>query len=127
MDLHWICFQGFESYLRTIRVSEENIELLLDLFNSRFVNFELPPGVYEMTDIKNTINDLVKVSVVTDDVTLEKSSNTDDNSRFHEKSLFSILLGSTPNADYMPNTIHFSRKNISINPIDIIHSKFQAG
>ena len=87
MDLQWICFQDFESHLRTIRVSEENIELLLELYNSRFVNFELPPGVYEMIDIKNTLNDLVKVSVVTDDVTFEKNLNTDDILRFHEKFL----------------------------------------
>ena len=48
-------------------------KVFVDFFTSRLVNFELPPGVYEMIDIESTVNDLVKINVVTDDIT-EKTS-----------------------------------------------------
>ena len=64
-------FQHFEKYLRTEKVSEENIEVLLIVINSRFVSFEISPEVYEMTD-NNSISNY--------DVTMKTRLNTNNRS-----------------------------------------------
>ena len=34
---------------------------------SRLVNFEIPPGVYEVLDSKKLLTDLVRIFIVTED------------------------------------------------------------
>ena len=40
-------FQDFESYLGTeVDLVEDDFRLVKDEFNSKFTNYELPPGIY---------------------------------------------------------------------------------
>ena len=82
--------------MKTKRVSEENVKPNLKKINSGFVNFEIPFGDYEVLDGRDTLNDLVKISVVTDDVTMKTILNINNTLRFEEFSLFTIQLGSAP-------------------------------
>ena len=92
-------FQEFETYLRTKKVSEEKIKLILKIINTRFVSFEIPTGVYEMIDINRTTKDLVKTKVVIDQVTMKTRSYTNTILRFDEKSFFNIPLSFSANWD----------------------------
>ena len=66
-------FKDFESHLRTKRVPGESNQLILKICNSRCVNFETPPGLHEMIDINNTLNNLVNINIVTNDKTKKTS------------------------------------------------------
>ena len=81
-------FQDVEGYLRTKRVSQRSIEENFKKKTSRFVNFEMPPGIYEMIDTTNTLNESVNINVVSDYVTMETSLNTKNILRYDEKSFF---------------------------------------
>ena len=94
------------------------MKFILKMYNSRFVKFELPSGLYEVIDIKNTLTDLVKIKIVTDDITTKTRLNTNNNSILDGKSFFNILLGVSPPWDYKSDQIYFSEKIININPIE---------
>ena len=66
-----------------------------------------------MIDINNTLNDLVKVNVAIDDVTVETRLSTNSTSRFVEKSSFNKLLGLSANWDCFPNQLHLSENNLN--------------
>ena len=45
-------FQDFENYLRTeIDLVEDDIRLVLDKYNSSFITYYLPPGIYTFEDL----------------------------------------------------------------------------
>ena len=94
----------------------------MKLYNSRFVNFELPPGVYEVILVNSTLTESVKATIVTNDISMKTSLSTNNFSRFDEKSFF-ILPDLAPIWDYMPNQLYFSQKSLSVTPIDIFHLK----
>ena len=49
-------FRDFESYLRlVIGLDEEDIQLILNEYNSHFITYELTPGIYTIQDISNAI------------------------------------------------------------------------
>ena len=49
-------FRDFESYLRiVIGLDEKDIQLILKEYNSHFITYELPPGIYSIQDISDTI------------------------------------------------------------------------
>ena len=49
-------FRDFESYLRlVIGLDEEDIQLILKEYNSRFITYELTPGIYTIQDISDAI------------------------------------------------------------------------
>ena len=49
-------FRDFESYLRiVVGLDEEDIQLILNEYNSHFITYELTPGIYTIQDISNTI------------------------------------------------------------------------
>ena len=68
----------------------------MNLNSSRFVKYEVPPGVYEMIVINNTKNGLVNINVVTDDVTLITILDTNEFLPFNVKSFISPILGLSP-------------------------------
>ena len=54
-------FEDFESYFSAKSFSEESMKLIWEKYNSRFVNFELNPGIYEMIHINSALIDLTKL------------------------------------------------------------------
>ena len=71
----------------------------MKFYRSRFVGFEIPPGVFEVIDINITLNSLLKVNVVIRDITMKARSKTSNILRFDRKSLINILLVSAPDWD----------------------------
>ena len=50
-------FRDFETYLRiVVRLDEEDIQLILKEYNSHFITYQLPPGIYLIQDIFDPIN-----------------------------------------------------------------------
>ena len=76
-----------------------------------------------MVEINENINDSAKINVVTDDLTVERSSSTNDFLRFDGKSFLNFLLGLNLNWDSMLKKIYFGQKNINVSAIDMIHIK----
>ena len=49
-------FQDFESFLRTeVDLVEDDIKLVLEEYNSSFITYEIPPGIYTFKDICDTL------------------------------------------------------------------------
>ena len=49
-------FQDFESFLRTeVDLIEDYIKLVLDEYNSSFVTYEIPPGIYTFKDFSEVL------------------------------------------------------------------------
>ena len=54
-------FQDFESYLRTeVDLSEDDVKLVLDEYNSSFMTYELDPGIYTFKDISEALFDILQ-------------------------------------------------------------------
>ena len=50
-------FRDFEIYLRiVVRLDEEDIQLILKEYNSHFKTYELPPGIYSIQDVSDTVH-----------------------------------------------------------------------
>ena len=55
-------FRDFETYLRiVVGLDEKDIQLILKEYNSHFITYELPPGIYSIQDILDTINTSVVI------------------------------------------------------------------
>ena len=55
-------FQDFESFLRTqIVLVEDDIKLVLDEYNSRFITYELEPGIYTFKDISEALFNILQL------------------------------------------------------------------
>ena len=49
--------RDFESYLRTLSSLDENdIQLILKQYNSKFITYKLPPGVYTFKDLSEVLS-----------------------------------------------------------------------
>ena len=90
------------------------------------IEIELTPGVYELVDINNAINQKIhesdydfKIDIIPDTISM-KSVLTTSNS-IHFNSRLNILLGFT-NKDYPPGT-HTSEKPVMITTTDKVHLK----
>ena len=81
------------------------MKFILKMYKSRFVKIELPSGLYQVIDIKNTLTDLVKIKIVTDAITMKTRLNTNNNSILDGKSFFNILFGFSPPWDYKSDQI----------------------
>ena len=91
---------------------EDFIKLVLDDYNSSFINYELEPGIYTFNDISETVFNILQpeypassnVSVIElDDITRKYKLVVRSGiiaTRFDEKSFFSTVLGFTPGWDY---------------------------
>ena len=89
----WESFLDKQRFRKTITFSETK--------NSRFVNFEIPTGVYQKVDCQRKAHDLVKVNFVTDDVTM-KAVKLQLIFWNWKKPFFVILSSSTPNEIICP-------------------------
>ena len=91
---------------------------MLEIYQFRYIIFS-----YEVLRLNFTLNSFVKLSVVSDDVTIRTSVKTKFILRFDETSFVKILLGVTPSWDYMPGKKNISQKVVNISPNGKIHSK----
>ena len=68
-------------------------------FPSKRTGYTLPPGIFEISDIKKTLEyfspDIVKVSINIDDIRLRSNLNNNQTLIFTKKSFFYTLLGFT--------------------------------
>ena len=55
-------FQDFESFLRIqIDLIEDDVELVLDEYNSSFITYELQPGIYTFNDISEALFNILQI------------------------------------------------------------------
>ena len=58
-------FQDFESFLRTeADLVDDNINLILDENNSKFINYETPPGIYSIEDLSEVLSKIFESIVM---------------------------------------------------------------
>ena len=115
-------FQHFESYLRTERVSEDDIELVLKEFNSKFKTYELTPGIYSFKDISDALKHF-GCHVEYDDISMRTDLLTNKILRFDKNSFFKSLLGFSSGWDYKNNNDYVSDEITDLSTIDKIHLK----
>ena len=131
-------FRDFESFLRiVIGLDEEDIQLILNEYNSHFITYELTPGIYSIQDISDTVytfnvnNESMQVEY--DDISMktktilkyfgERKMFVLGTLRFDERSFFHTLLGFTPYWDYKHSTVYTSDKFLNLNTVNKIHLK----
>ena len=105
-------FQDFERYLRTeIDLIEDDIKLVLDEYNSRFITYEISPGIYTFKDISEALFNFLQIEYSGPDnvINVEYDDNTMKTKlvvkygiiaiKFDEKSFLSTVLGFTSGWD----------------------------
>ena len=70
-----------------------------------------------MVDFNFTVNDIVKVNVATDDITLKTTENINKTSRFDENSSCKKLLSFAPIWDNFLDEVYLGENSIKINAI----------
>ena len=129
-------FQDFESFLRTqIDLVEDDIKLVLDEYNSRFITYELQPGIYTFKYISEALFNILQTEYPgpSNAIVIEYDDNTRKTRlivkegiiaiRFDEKSFFSTVLGFTPGWDYKHYKKNVSQKIINLSNTNKIHLK----
>ena len=119
-------FQDFESYLRTeIDLVEDDIGVVLDKYNSRFITYALDPGNYTFKDISEALFNILQpfypepsnVNVIEyDDITRKTKLVVKNGTiaiRFEEKLFFSTALGFNPSWDYEHYNEYTSQKIVN--------------
>ena len=132
-------FQDFESFLRTqIDLIEDDVNLVLDEYNSSFITYELEPGIYSYKEISEALFYILQseypqsdseILIRFDDIT--KKTELVVNSgiiaiRFDEKSFFSTILGFTAGWDYKHYNQYLSQKIVNLSSTNKIHLKCDA-
>ena len=128
-------FRDFESYLRiVVRLDEEDIQLILKEYNSRFITYELPPGIYSIQDTSDTVHTfsghMETIQIEYDDISRKTKillKYTDEQEmlvlgtlRFDERSSFHTLLGFIPYWDYKCPGVYTSDKILNLNSVNKI-------
>ena len=131
-------FRDFETYLRiVVRLDEEDIQLILKEYNSHFITYELPPGIYSIQDILDSIKTfsghMETIQIAYDDISMKSKfilKYTDERDisvlgtlRFDKRSFFHTLLGFIPYWDYKSPGVYNSDKILNLNTINKIHLK----
>ena len=116
----------------------EIIDILdLEYIPPKRTGYSLNPGIYEVTDLINTLKhilpDNVKVNVTIDDIRLKSNLKTNQTLIFTEKSFFHTILGFTRSRSYPLDDIdgfyqliagsYKSDKPINLTGIDNVHLK----
>ena len=115
---------------------------ILDILDFKYIptkriGYSLNPGIYEVVDLKNTLNynlpDNVKVTITIDDIRLKSNLKINQTLIFSEKSFFYTILGFTQSRSYPLDDIdgfyqfiagsYKSDRPISITGIDKVHLK----
>ena len=134
---HSSVFQDIENYLRTeVDLIEYDLRLVLDKYNSKFITYELQPGVNKFKDISEAFFNILQsecpaasnvIVIEIDDITRKTKLIVRSGIiaiKFDEKSFFSTILGFTPGWDYKHCNEYTSEKNLKLNSTNKIHLKF---
>ena len=129
-------FQDFESYLRTeVDLIEDDINLVLDEYNSSFITYELQPGMYTFKDISEALFNILQIEypgpssvifIEYDDITMKTKLDVRSGIvaiKFYEKSFFSTVLGFTSGWDYKHYNEYTSQKILNLGSTNKIHFK----
>ena len=132
-------FEDFESFLRTqIDLVEDDIELVLEEWNSNFITYELTPGIYTFKDISEALYKIIQseypgpgnvIVIEYDDVTMKTKLDVRYGIiaiRFDEKSFFSSVLGFTSGWDYKFYNKYTSQKIVNLGSTNKINLKCDA-
>ena len=117
-------FRDFESYLRnSIGLNEDDIQLIIKQYNSKFITYKISPGVYTFKDLTMVLSrGFEKNFEIRNGLGLNRKFDKSDSNlidgdnaslitkltlrpditalRFEEKSFFSTILGFSPYWDY---------------------------
>ena len=129
-------FQDFESYMRTeFDLVEDDIELVLDEYNSNFITYEISLGIYTFKDISEALFNILQTEYPgpSNVIDIEYDDNTMKTKlvvrsgiiaiRFDEKFFFSTLLGFTSGWDYNHYNKYTSQKFLNLDSTNKIHLK----
>ena len=120
-----------------VRLDEEDIQLILKEYNSHFITYELPPGIYSIQDTSDTIHTfsgpMESIQIEYDDISMKTKIILNyiggqemfvlETLRFDERSFFHTLLGFIPYWDYKSPGVYTSDKILNIYTINKIHLK----
>ena len=129
-------FQDFERFLTTqIYLVEDDIELVLDEYNSSFITYEITPALYNFKDISEALFNTLQskhpgpsnvIDFEYDDITMKTEMVVKSGIvaiRFDRKSFFSTVLGFTSGWDYNHYNKYTSQKNVNLGNTNKIHLK----
>ena len=132
-------FQNFESFLRTeVDLVQDNVNLVLDEYNSSFITYKLEPGIYTFKDISKALFKILQseypgpsnvIDIDNNDITMKTEMVVKSGIiaiRFDEKSFFSTILGFTPGWDYKHYNKYISQKIVNLSNTNKIHLKCDA-
>ena len=140
-------FRDFESNLRILTgLNEDDIQLIIKQYNSKFISYEISPVIYTFKDIsevlsrgfekefeiRGEIQPITKYDK-SDSIIIECDNNTMETKlivsyeinalRFDEKSFFSTILGFPPYWDYKSHNEYVAEKITNFSTKDKIHLK----
>ena len=122
-------FRDFESYLRIrVGLDEEDIQLILKVYNSHFITYELTPGIYTIQDISDAVHTFSGhseiIEIEYDDISMKtkiilKYKDLREifglgTLRFDKKSFFHSLLGHDPYFDYKTPGVYTGDKILNL-------------
>ena len=129
-------FQDFESFLRTeVELVDDKIKLVLEEYNSSFITYEIPPGIYTFKDISEALLNFIQseykadfntVVIEYDDITMKTKLVVRPgiiSIRFDEISFFSTVLGFTSGWVYKHYIEYMSQKIVNLSTTNKIHLK----
>ena len=127
-------FQVFQSLLRTeVDLVEDDINLILNEFNSSFITYQLQPGIYTFTDFPEALSKNLQpefdrcdnaIVVKLDEITLKTKLVASSGTivlRSDEKLFFSTSLGFTPHWDFEHYIEYIIQKVINLSTTNEIH------
>ena len=129
-------FQDFEIFLRTeTDLVEDDVRLVLNEYNSRFITYELEPSIYTFKDFSQALFNILQpeyeassnvIVIEFDDITMKTKLVVRDGIiaiKFNENSFFSTILGFTSVWDYKHYKEHTSQKFVNLSITNKIHLK----
>ena len=129
-------FQVFESYLRTeVELVGDDNKLVLDVYNSSFITYELEPGVYTFEDISEALLQILQteydeylnaIDIEYDDIAMETKMDVRAGiiaKRFDEQWFLGNDFGLTAVWDYKHYNEYTSQKIVNLSTTNTIHLK----
>ena len=118
-------FQDFENFLRTqVDLVEDDVNLILDEYNSNFIFHEITPGIYTFKDLSESLFNLLQLEYTgySNTIVIEFDDITRKTKlvvrycliaiRFDENSFFNTVLGFTAGWDYKHYNEYISQKKL---------------
>ena len=138
-ELKKVKYNDLEDLVYRMRLSYDEIMDILDLryIPTKRTGYSLNPGIYEVIDLNNTLNQIlpnnVNINITIDDIRLKSNLKINQTLIFTERSFFYTILGFTQSRFYPLDDIdsHYqiiagtytSDRPINITGIDKVHLK----